>query len=87
MPDLAARLGTPRRAAAAARRAARERVGLLAVGFTRPPPSASAPADAREVADAFLTALELFRLRQSDELQRDLRELLDEFTGEPRRRR
>ena len=31
------------------------------------------------MADTFLTALELFRLRQSETLQRDLRELLDEF--------
>ena len=31
------------------------------------------------MADAPVTTLELFRLRQNEELQRDLRELLDEF--------
>jgi two-component system NtrC family sensor kinase len=33
------------------------------------------------MADAFLAAIELTRLRQRDQLQRDLRLLLDEFTG------
>jgi len=58
-----------------------ERVGLLAIGFDRPPAAIVADADAVEVADAFLTALELFHLRQADELQRDVRALLGEFTA------
>src|SRR5581483_4136195 len=33
------------------------------------------------VADAFLMAIELTRLRQSDELQQDLRRLLEEFSA------
>ena len=49
--------------------------------------SASAPdgrtvsADASTASDAFLAALELFRLRRRDELQRDLRALIDEFSA------
>jgi len=34
-----------------------------------------------EAADAFITALELLHLRQAEQLQRDVRELLDEFTA------
>ena len=33
-----------------------------------------------EAGDAFLLALELFHYRQNEQLQRDIRELLDEFT-------
>jgi signal transduction histidine kinase len=58
-----------------------ERVGLLAVGFDRPPSSADMDGNAIEAADAFITALELFHLRQGEELQRDIRALLEEFTG------
>jgi PAS domain S-box-containing protein len=58
-----------------------ERVGLLAVGFDHPPSAADVDGSAVEVADAFITALELFHLRQADELQRDVRALLEEFTG------
>ncbi len=54
-------------------------VGLLAIGLAGQR-SASTP-DLAEVADAFTTALELFRLRQSDSLQRSLRTVLDEFAG------
>jgi PAS domain S-box-containing protein len=81
MPELAARLGTP---AALLLPLARddERAGLVAIGF-RTPPSAllAALPDVKiaEIADAFLTTLELFRLRRNDELQTDLRALLDEF--------
>jgi PAS domain S-box-containing protein len=58
-----------------------ERVGLLAIGFETPPSAGSVERAGAEVADAFITALELLHLRQADELQRDVRELLDEFTG------
>jgi len=58
-----------------------ERVGLLAIGFETPPSAGSVERAGGEVGDAFITALELLHLRQTDELQRDVRELLDEFTG------
>jgi PAS domain S-box-containing protein len=77
MPDLAGRLKTPG-ALLLPLGAAGERAGLLAIGFTSGPPDLSG-VDAGEVADAFMTALELFRLRQNEEVQRDLRELLNEF--------
>jgi PAS domain S-box-containing protein len=54
-----------------------ESVGLLAIGLE--PPVAAISADLGEVADAFGVGLELFRLRDSEALQRDLRALLEEF--------
>jgi C4-dicarboxylate-specific signal transduction histidine kinase len=78
MPDLTARLG----AAAALLLplgSAGDRAGLLAIGFDQAPP-AELP-DVGEIADAFMITLELFRLRQNEELQRDLRELLNEFAA------
>ena len=79
MPDLAARLGTPFALLLPLARGS-ERVGLLTVGFETPPDSVEIAADGWDASDAFLTALELFRLRRRDELQRDLRELIDEFS-------
>src|SRR3954466_2831514 len=80
MPDLASRLDT--RAALLLPLIRRgERVGLLVVGFEQPPSVANLEADAVEAADAFMTALELFRLRQADELKCDVRELLEEFAA------
>jgi PAS domain S-box-containing protein len=76
-PDLAARLNSLSALLLPLARGD-HRVGMLAIGFDVPP----APPDgagAGEVADTFLAALELSRLRQRDELQWDLRELLDEF--------
>ena len=80
MPELSDRLGTR---AALILPLAREgqRVGLLAVGFKTSSVPVSAPDEAVEAADAVLAALELFRLRQKDDLQRDLRELLEEFSS------
>jgi signal transduction histidine kinase len=79
-PDLAVRLET--RAALLLPLIRRdERLGLLAVGFDDAPSSADIAENAVEAADAFVTALELFRLRQTEELQRDVRALLDEFTS------
>ncbi len=78
-PDLAARLDT--RAALLLPLTRRdERVGLLAVGFDRAPSAADLDAHAVEAADAFMMALELFQLRQAEQLQRDVRALLEEFT-------
>ena len=78
MPELAAKLRT---AAAVLLPVARAdvRVGLVAVGLETPPdPESSAAA---EVADAFLAAIELSRLRRNDELLRDLRALTDDFAA------
>ncbi|MEP7307201.1 MAG: ATP-binding protein [Acidobacteriota bacterium] len=55
-----------------------ERVGLLAIGIDGPVPGPGASTD---IGEAFVTALELFRLRQNESLQRDLRLVLDEFAG------
>jgi PAS domain S-box-containing protein len=80
MPDLAARLGTlSARLLPLAR--GDERVGLLVVGFRQRPDSGAISADASTASDAFLTALELNRLRRRDELQRDLRALIDDFSA------
>jgi PAS domain S-box-containing protein len=79
MPDLADRLGA-RVALLVPLVRQSERVGLVAIGFDAPP-SAERLTDAAHVGDAFVTALELSHLRQSDELQRDVRALLDEFSA------
>ena len=80
MPELWNRLGT--RAALVLPLAGEgHRFGLLAIGFKTAPAPPSAPEGTVELADAVLAALELFRLRQKDDLQRDLRELLDEFSA------
>jgi two-component system NtrC family sensor kinase len=79
MPDLADRMGCP---AALLLPLAREgeRLGLLAIGLEDADVVMSLSAGyssdtAIQVADAFITALELFRFRQKEDLQRDLREL------------
>jgi PAS domain S-box-containing protein len=79
MPDLAGRLNTPAALLLPLVRRA-ERIGLLAVGY-RVPPLSCDTAEASEVADTFLTALELFHLRKAEELQHDVRVLLDEFSS------
>ena len=76
-PELAARLGSRATLLVPLVRAS-ERVGMVAIGFSEPP-KAALQADAAEVGDTFLTALEMLRLRQGEELQHDLRQLLDEF--------
>jgi signal transduction histidine kinase len=79
-PDLANRLNTHTALLLPLLRGV-ERVGLLAVGFDSAPSTSTVGDTAIEAADAFLTALELLNLRQGAELQRDVRELLDEFTA------
>jgi len=79
MPDLADRLGL-RAALLLPLVRQSERLGLVAIGFDAQP-SADRLADADQVADAFVTALELCHLRQSEALQRDVRALLDEFSA------
>lgn len=80
MPDLTERLGTPAALLVPLAKGA-QRIGLLAVGFGTGPAATAGRGDTAAVADAFVTALELFRLRQKEELQADLRELLDEFSA------
>jgi PAS domain S-box-containing protein len=79
-PDLAARLGT-RMALLLPLLRRGSRVGLLAVGFRAVPPPGVLEETAAQASDAFIMALELFHLRQAEEMQRDVRELLDEFTA------
>ena len=79
-PDLASRLES-RAAVLLPLIRGTERVGLLAVGFDHPPSAADVDGSAVEVADAFITALELIHLRQGAELERDVRELLEEFSA------
>jgi PAS domain S-box-containing protein len=78
-PDLAARLGTGSALLLPLSRGA-ERVGLLAIGFAQAPDASTLAMDAMAVADAFVTSLELFHLRQREQLQRDLVALLDTFS-------
>jgi PAS domain S-box-containing protein len=80
MPELAARLDTPAALLLPLERRG-ERIGLLVVGFDQPPSASDVEAGAVEAADAFMTALELFHLRQADDLQRDVRAVLEEFTA------
>jgi PAS domain S-box-containing protein len=77
MPDLASRLGTST-ALLLPLGSGDDRVGVVAIGFDGAAP-ASLDEDVGTVADAFLTAIALARLRQREQLQRDLRLLLDEF--------
>ncbi|MEO8257415.1 MAG: ATP-binding protein [Acidobacteriota bacterium] len=77
MPELSARLGTPSAVLLPLTQGA-DRPGLLAIGVTGLPRSGPPGAGLAPVADAFVTALELFRLRQSDALQRQLRRVFDD---------
>ena len=79
MPDLAGRLGAPAAWLLPLENQG-QRVGLVAVGLARAPAAVRASDEVAGVADAFLTALEMCRLRRNDGLHRDLRGLLDEFS-------
>jgi signal transduction histidine kinase len=80
MPDLTARL-TTRAVLLLPLARERQRLGLFVVGFQAPPSAAAMSVDLSEIADALVVALELSRLRQNDDLHRDLREVLDEFSA------
>jgi PAS domain S-box-containing protein len=80
VPELADRLGT-RSALLLPLVRGSDRVGLLMIGFHTPPSPGTVEDAGMEVADGFITALELLHLRQAEQLQRDVRELLDEFTA------
>src|SRR3954470_7635124 len=79
MPELAQRLHATSALVLPLARG-KERVGLLAIGFADAPDAAALRGDSVEIADTFLTALELFRLRQNEQLQSDLRDLLEQFS-------
>jgi PAS domain S-box-containing protein len=76
MPELAARLGTASAMLLPLVQSS-QRQGLLAIGGAVPPQAGTPGPDLAPIADAFTTALELFRLRQSGALQRDLRLVFD----------
>jgi PAS domain S-box-containing protein len=76
MPELSARLGTGS-VLLLPLVAGLEPVGLLAIGVEDP--TAAGGAAMSEVSDTFVTALEFFRFRRNDALQRDLRGVLDRF--------
>jgi PAS domain S-box-containing protein len=80
IPELADRLGA-RSALLLPLVRGSDRVGLLTIGFHTSPSPGTVEDAGVEVADAFITALELLHLRQADQLQHDVRELLDEFTA------
>jgi hypothetical protein len=80
MPDLASRIETPS-ALLLPLTQGTERVGLLVIGFTRPPAAEVARRGGADVPDAFLAALTLFRLKRREALHNDVRELLDEFAA------
>jgi signal transduction histidine kinase len=79
-PDLSSRLNTPSLLLVPLSQGGR-RVGLLAIGFPSAPTTASSIGDLTDIGDAFTVALELFRHRQREDLQRDLAELSEEFSA------
>src|SRR6185295_8415996 len=54
---------------------------LLAIGMAGALTAGPPGADLTPIADAFVTTLELFRLRQNDALQRDLRHVFDDVAA------
>src|SRR5438552_8977295 len=80
MPDMGVRLGTPNALLIPLAQAG-ERLGLLAIGFSTAPDMATIGLESRATADAFVTAIDLLRLRRRDDLLRDLRELIEEFSA------
>jgi len=79
-PELAGAIGTPHALLLPLTQAG-ERLGLLAIGYVSPPESAANTADGMATADAFVTAIELLRLRRRDDTLRDLRDLIAEFSA------
>ncbi len=77
-PDLAGALGADALLLLPLRHR-REEIGLLVIGLD--PPVGTIATDLSDIADALVTGLELFRLRESEALQRDVRQLLDHFTA------
>jgi PAS domain S-box-containing protein len=80
MPDMGLRLGT-QNAVLIPLAQGGERLGLLAIGFSTAPDMANIGLESRATADVFVTAIDLLRLRRRDDLLRDLRELIEEFSA------
>jgi two-component system, NtrC family, sensor kinase len=80
MPDLRVRVGTAN-ALLLPLVQGEDRLGMLAIGFSNTPDMAVIGPDSLATADACVTAIELLRLRRRDDLLRDLRELIDEFSA------
>ena len=80
VPDLVRFVGTPHALLIPLAQGG-ERLGLLAIGFSDPPDVGAIAAEGRSTADTFVTAIELLSLRRRDDLQRDLRDLIAEFSA------
>jgi len=80
MPDLGLRLGKPG-ALLLPLVQGEDRLGVLTIGFSDAPDMTRIGLDSLSTCDAFVTTIDLLRLRRRDELHRDLRELLDEFSA------
>lgn len=80
MPDLGVRLAKPS-ALLLPLVQGDDRLGVLTIGFSDAPDMTRIGLDSLSTCDAFVTTLDLLRLRRRDELHRDLRELLDEFSA------
>jgi two-component system NtrC family sensor kinase len=78
MPELSARMGTSSVLLAPLVQQA-DRFGVLAVGFDHPPAADRLGRELAELADAYVAALELFRLRENEARHREIRGLLDRF--------
>jgi PAS domain S-box-containing protein len=78
MPELASRLQRPAALLVPLVRGA-DAVGLVAIGFSAPADLAT-PGNVTDLQDAFLVSLELCQLRRGDELQNDVRELVEDFS-------
>src|SRR6185295_9858562 len=79
-PELASAVGTAHALLLPLTQAG-ERLGLLAIGYASPPDATKSTADGMATADAFVTAIELLRLRRRDDTLRDLRDLIAEFSA------
>ena len=80
MPDLAFQLGT-RDALLIPMVQAAERSGLLVIGLADRPHAGTVGAGVAAVADAYLAAMALVRLRQREERRRDVQDVLAEFSS------
>ncbi len=80
LPDLSDRLASPAALLLPLLQGSR-RLGLLAIGLDADRPATHDWQPASELTDALVTALELFRLRRNEELQRELRKLADEVSA------
>jgi PAS domain S-box-containing protein len=80
MPDLGLRLGKPSALLLPLARG-EDRLGVLTIGFSDTPDMTRTGLESLATCDVFVTTLDLLRLRRRDELQRDLRELLNEFAA------